>query len=890
MRKLIAILTSILWVLLIINSTASAKHIVRAECFFDQDPGQGNGLSMNGLFGDSTATVYLDAVSTASLSPGTHTLFVRMQDSEGYWGEVRGYPINIALPDPGEIVQAEYYVDNDPGQGSGWPLSGNFHNPQVSVSASNIPTSSLSLGTHTVFVRMKNSVGEWGEVQGTSLNISLPDQGDITAAEYFIDDDPGPGSGRPMEGNLHNPQVSVFASNVPTSNLSLGTHTVFVRMKNNTEEWGEVQGTSLNIGYDYEGVHLAAAEVFFDGNDPGAGHGLAMVALDGSFDEFVEDAIAEAVSTSTLEPGIHTAFVRMADNVNGWGDPVGNWFQVQDAEPQNAGNMIALDGNGDYIQVNDDPDLNPTAITVEAWIYVNNIGNYDGIITKGTESFESYALQILTNPNRIRFTANWPSSQNLDSDPIEANQWYHVAATFEAGEAKIFINGEEQHSATWSISSLSSSTGGMFAIGVNHPGGDEYFDGKLDEVRLWDHARNQGEIQADMHRSVSGTSPGLIAYYRMDEPLTWHWAYDAAGSHTGTLQNDAHFEASSAPVNISFTGFVTSASFRQPLVANLELRRGGNLIQQTTSGSDGRYAFDQVTSGTYTITATKEYYLTYTSPPLAYTQGAPVTHDISLIPTIEFGLQGDYYDSPGSGVSPTFGTFQYTRLDPNIDFNWSSTGPGAPIGTTDYQVRWQGHILVDQAGEYNFRFFFDDGLRFYLDNTLILDEWHDHMNGNVNVNYTFASAGWHPIMVEYYQNQGGGAFITMYWTPPGGQEAVVPNEHLNFIPGSISGWVTDQMTGLPIQGAEVAATSPWGYYEDPDGTDETGYYEITGVLAGTYTVSATAATYLIQVIENVIVIPDQNTIQNFSLQPGVYETNFEFGVNNYSFTNPAGVP
>ncbi len=56
------------------------------------------------------------------------------------------------------------------------------------------------------------------------------------------------------------------------------------------------------------------------------------------------------------------------------------------------------------------------------------------------------------------------------------------------------------------------------------PGGWVYrFDGIIDEVRIWDHARDEGEIAGQMNCALSGDEPGLLAYYSFnmgDAPTT----------------------------------------------------------------------------------------------------------------------------------------------------------------------------------------------------------------------------------------------------------------------------------------------------------------------------------------------------------------------------------
>ena len=72
-------------------------NIVSAEFFIDNDPGVGNGTSLN--VGASGGTVnFVASIPTTSLIPGFHTLFIRTKDDDGMWGllESRGLYISTA--------------------------------------------------------------------------------------------------------------------------------------------------------------------------------------------------------------------------------------------------------------------------------------------------------------------------------------------------------------------------------------------------------------------------------------------------------------------------------------------------------------------------------------------------------------------------------------------------------------------------------------------------------------------------------------------------------------------------------------------------------------------------------------------------------------------------
>src|SRR4030042_1278249 len=102
------------------------------------------------------------------------------------------------------IINAEFFIDHDPGHGHGTPLppaDGTFDGEEEDVFLTDIPVADLQPGLHVVYVRTQNSDGFWAEPSTTSLMIldggivSVSQVSTIAGAEYFIDQDPGEGNG-----------------------------------------------------------------------------------------------------------------------------------------------------------------------------------------------------------------------------------------------------------------------------------------------------------------------------------------------------------------------------------------------------------------------------------------------------------------------------------------------------------------------------------------------------------------------------------------------------------------------------------------------------------------------------------------------------------------------
>ena len=112
---------------------------------------------------------------------------------------------------------------------------------------------------------------------------------------------------------------------------------------------------------------------------------------------------------------------------------------------------------------------------------------------------------------------------------VTDNQWYHIAFTFDGTTTKLYVNGVEVECSDFA-SGLTPHPVPISLIGRK-------FLGKIDEVRIWNIARTQGDIQSSMAGSLVGNEPGLIAYYPMNVNQDWEVIDEGPNSYNATISN-----------------------------------------------------------------------------------------------------------------------------------------------------------------------------------------------------------------------------------------------------------------------------------------------------------------------------------------------------------------
>ena len=209
-------------------------------------------------------------------------------------------------------------------------------------------------------------------------------------------------------------------------------------------------------------------------------------------------------------------------------------------QKQDLMSALEFDGSDDYVQL---PAMNmdfSQGFTVEAWVYYDSYQSYSRIIDlgNGVEANNIIFANVgTTNELRLYVFRGATEGYITIENQLTTNTWIHLAATIDSlGNGKIFKNGEPIKSD--SIHRPESINRTQNYLGKSNWSGNGYFDGKLDEIRIWNKARTQAEIQADKDRRLSGNEPGLVSY--------WHFEGNTAKDYSG---NDNHGTIHGNPTN-----------------------------------------------------------------------------------------------------------------------------------------------------------------------------------------------------------------------------------------------------------------------------------------------------------------------------------------------------
>ncbi|MGG9962613.1 LamG-like jellyroll fold domain-containing protein [Ferruginibacter sp. SUN106] len=215
------------------------------------------------------------------------------------------------------------------------------------------------------------------------------------------------------------------------------------------------------------------------------------------------------------------------------------------------GNALNFDGINDHVIIGPSAGLYAAggAYTKEAWILKGNWFTAENIVSSKDPFFIEYDQHV--NASNDYIIPNQEHYDVINPEKLENNHWVHMAVTFDGvSTMKMYHNGvlvDVNTAAPYTSASGQNYIGCFFDTDAGHV--DYFFTGAMDEIRIYNIALTQAQIQADMVSPTPAVPASLLAHYNFNNGV-------AEGNNTGlnTLTDMSGNGNNGAMVNFANTG------------------------------------------------------------------------------------------------------------------------------------------------------------------------------------------------------------------------------------------------------------------------------------------------------------------------------------------------
>lgn len=505
---------------------------------------------------------------------------------------------------------------------------------------------------------------------------------------------------------------------------------------------------------------------------------------------------------------------------------------------------LDFDGNDDRVELGV-IDVQGAGITLAVWINPDSFNINDGrIISKANEWGENDHWWMLSTVNqsflRFRLKTQGQATTTLiaSQGQLKLGEWQHAAATWDGARMRLYRNAVEVASAAKAGSAVATDPAVKMAIASQPKGAyatdplhaNKFFDGRIDEVRIYSTALAQAQLQeliqglhpiawkpdpatgaegvlqpllqwsasdsAVAHDVYLGPSPELgpeqrvasqqtvAAYWHLPglEPgATYYWRVDeidAAGNvATGKVWTF---------VVASLTAYrpqpADGAKWIDPQTLTLAWSAGMNAIthdvyfgvsrQDLVAGTGDTFKKSKQLATTFdpgTLQPGATYYWRVDE---VLFDGTKKTGQVWSFTTLApgGGLKGEYFNNPDLTGTPVL-----IRVDAGVKFAWGTTGPGQPLPGTGYSVRWSGDLEAAFTEIYTIYAYADDGVKLWFNGELVVDKWFGQEAGSprYGVKVALEAGQRYPIVMEYFFNSGS-AVAELSWESPHTPVQIIP--------------------------------------------------------------------------------------------------------------------
>ena len=263
--------------------------------------------------------------------------------------------------------------------------------------------------------------------------------------------------------------------------------------------------------------------------------------------------------------------------VNGTLVSAPTWSAGSTFTPLNSNSSLQFGGTNAYITFGNNAALGLTQFTLECWFKKEGNGTNAStgsggvtakpLVTKGRNEADggttdiNYFLGIKASPSVL--CADFEEGTGQPSPGlnhpisgvtvIQNNVWYHAAATYDGTTWRIYLNGNLEATLTVNRAPQSASVQ-QAAIGsaLSSTGiASGFFNGRIDEVRIWNSAKTQAEIQGNLNAQISTTQNGLVSRWGMNDKCGTTVTGIGTATINGAITGSNWNWNSGAPLNLS---------------------------------------------------------------------------------------------------------------------------------------------------------------------------------------------------------------------------------------------------------------------------------------------------------------------------------------------------
>ncbi|WP_298289145.1 LamG domain-containing protein, partial [uncultured Lutibacter sp.] len=252
-------------------------------------------------------------------------------------------------------------------------------------------------------------------------------------------------------------------------------------------------------------------------------------------------------STFAAEPGVYT----LSWNVAGCSTTVEVTID--------SCNRVDFDGNNDYITFKDNFNFNAN-FSVELWVKPESVSGNQTLFSKRDVNDTSNGYDLTLNNATLEF--NWNNSGSISSlHALDTSRWYHIGIVYDSGTYIMYVDGIEIESTSGSLP-ISNNVECLLGAIKDASVSTNNFSGWIDEVRIWNTAITQEQLQQMMNQEIKDNSlvagevipldvnglnwSNLEGYYRMNINCGSILPY--AGLVSGKLRNMYSSQTENAPI------------------------------------------------------------------------------------------------------------------------------------------------------------------------------------------------------------------------------------------------------------------------------------------------------------------------------------------------------